>query len=154
MKKLLLTILFTSLGCWQMLASDLLWEQLSKHKLDSVSVMYLSSSNTTRIEPSADFLKQHYTHLFAERHPLQQEPFFQNLKDLISSSHPVGPLKPPATGEFRWCITIVSGDNSTTEIYASLGRKISVARIGSEYYNLNDPAAKRFFGQFTKLFGS
>src|ERR1700741_911240 len=108
MKKLFWTIVFTSLSCWQMLASDLLWEKLTEHKLDSVSVMYLSSAITTRTEPSADFLKQHYTRLFVERFPRKQDPFFQSLKELLSSSQPVGSLKPAGTGEFRWCITMVS----------------------------------------------
>lgn len=156
MKALCWTVLFTSLGCWQMLAGDLLWENLTEHKLDAVSVTYLSDSITNRTGLSADFLKQHYTHFFAERAPEKPDSFYKSLKTLLSSSQPLGPIKPANIGEFRWCITMTSSDsaaNSTTEIYVSRGRKQNVARIGSEFYKLDDMAAKQFFDQFGKLFG-
>src|SRR5579883_1741350 len=103
MKTFFWTAIFTIIGCWQMLAGDLLWEKAAGHQLESVSVIHLSNSITNVTYPSADYLKQHYTHLFVERFSKEQDSFYKSLKNLLSSSQPVGPIKPAETGEFRWC---------------------------------------------------
>ena len=137
-----------------MFADSLLWQKLNEHKLETISVLYLSSSITTRTEPSADFLRQHYTHLFVDRTPMEQDPLTKSVKALLVSAQQILD-KPRGTTDFRWCIKIESSSstvNSTMEIFLSKNPRNYVARIGSVFYKLDEKPAEYFFDQFAKLF--
>jgi len=156
MKFLLIVAVTIGLSCGQIFADDSLWQGLNGNKIGATSVKYISESITTRAEPSADILKQHFTHLFVDKIPMEQDPFLISVKNLLASAQTVGTNKPSVPISFRWCLTIESHSlsmDSTTEIYLSRHPGSYVARIGSEFYKLDEKASEKFFDQFAKLFG-